>query len=47
MNQIREIKDYKIKLYNCKNRHINEYINLNEYENNQNIDTINIIIIKL
>ena len=33
-----EIKDYKIKLYDCKNRHINEYINLNEYENNQNID---------
>ena len=44
---IYEIKDYKIKLYDCKNRHINEYINLNEYENNQNIDTINIIIIKL
>ena len=35
---IYEIKDYKIKLYDCKNRHINEYINLNEYENNQNID---------
>ena len=35
-----EIKDYKIKLYDCKNRHINEYINLNEYENKQKIDNI-------
>ena len=27
-----EIKDYKIKLYDCKNGHINEDINLNEFE---------------
>ena len=33
-----EIKDYKIKLYDCKNGHITENINLNEYENNQVID---------
>ena len=33
-----EIKDYKIKLYDCKIGHINEYINLKEYENNQFID---------
>ena len=33
-----EIKDYKIKLYDCKNGHINEDINLNEFENNQIID---------
>ena len=33
-----EIKDNKIKLYDCKNWYINEYINLNEYENNQKID---------
>ena len=32
-----EIKDYKIKLYDCKNGHITD-INLNEYENNQVID---------
>ena len=33
-----EIKDYKIKLYDCKNGHIKENINLNEFENNQIID---------
>ena len=33
-----EINDYKIKLYGCKNGHINENINLNEYENKQKID---------
>ena len=33
-----EIKDYKIKLYDCTKGHITENINLNEYENNQNID---------
>ena len=33
-----EIKDYKIKLYDCKNGHTTENINLNEYENNQIID---------
>ena len=37
---IYEIKDYKIKLYDCKNRHINEYINLNEYENKIDISKI-------
>ena len=33
-----EIKDYKIKLYDCKNGYIKENINLNEYEINQIID---------
>ena len=27
-----EINDFKIKLYDCKNGHINENINLNEFE---------------
>ena len=39
-----EIKDYKIKLYDCKNGHINENMNLNEFEDKQKIDTINTII---
>ena len=33
-----EIKDYKIKLYDCKNGHIIEDIKLNEFINKQNID---------
>ena len=33
-----EIKDYHIKLYDCKNRHIIENIKLNEFMNTQNID---------
>ena len=33
-----EIKDYKIKLYDCKNGHIIEDIKLNEFVNKQNID---------
>ena len=33
-----EIKDYKIKLYDCKNGHIKENINLNDFENYQIID---------
>ena len=33
-----EIRDYKIKLYDCKNYHISENIKINEFENKQNID---------
>ena len=33
-----EIKDYKIKLYDCKNGYITENINLNKYEMNQIVD---------
>ena len=33
-----EIKDYKIKLYDCKNGHIIKDIKLNEFVNKQNID---------
>ena len=33
-----EINDFKIKLYDCKNGHINENMNLNEFEDKQKID---------
>ena len=33
-----KIKDYKIQLYDCKQKHSTEIINLNEYENKQKID---------
>ena len=33
-----EIKDYKIKLYDCKNGHIIENIKFNEFESQQNLD---------
>ena len=33
-----DIKNYRIKLYDCKNKHISENIKLNEYEKTQNID---------
>ena len=33
-----EIKDYKIKLYDCKNGHITDNIKLDEFNNTQNID---------
>jgi len=33
-----EIKDYKIKLYECKNGHIMDNIKLDEFNNTQNID---------
>ena len=33
-----EIKDYKIKLYDCKNGHITENIKLTEFDNKQIID---------
>ena len=33
-----EIKDYKIKLYDCKNGHIKDNINLKEFDNKQKID---------
>ena len=32
-----DIKNYRIKLYDCKNNHITENIKTNEYENTQNI----------
>ena len=35
---IYEIKDYKIKLYDCKNGHITENIKLDEFKNKQIID---------
>ena len=38
-----EIKDYKINLYGCKNKHRIENILLNEFEETQNIDRLNII----
>ena len=38
-----EIKDYKINLYGCKNKHKIENILLNEFEETQNIDRLNII----
>ena len=37
------IKDYKIKLYDCKNGHNIDNILLEEYENTQNIDISKII----
>ena len=33
-----KINDYKIKLYDCKNGHITDNIDLNEYENSQAIN---------
>ena len=38
-----DIKDYKITLYDCKNRHKIKNIKINEYENTQNIDLSKII----
>ena len=38
-----EIKDYKINLYGCKNKHSIKNILLNEFEETQNIDRLNII----
>ena len=38
-----EIKDYKILLYGCKNKHQNDIILLNEFENTQKIDESKII----
>ena len=38
-----EIKNYRIKLYDCKNGHIKENIQLNEFNNTQNIDISDII----
>lgn len=37
-NTLMKIKDYKIELYDCKNRHKIENILLNEYDNSQKID---------
>ena len=37
-NVIFELKDYKINLYGCKNKHIINNILINEYIKNQNID---------
>ena len=39
-----EIKDYKINLYGCKNKHRIENILLNEFEETQYIDRLKIII---
>ena len=33
-----EIKNYRIKLYDCKNKHVNDNIALNEFKNLQNIN---------
>ena len=38
-----KIKDYKIFLYGCKNKHQNDIILLNEFENTQKIDEAKII----
>ena len=38
-----EIKDYRIKLYDCKNGHINENIRLDEFLNTQKVDISKII----
>jgi len=38
-----EIKDYKIKLYECKNKHINNELSLDQYIDSQNISESNII----
>ena len=38
-----DIKDYKIKLYECKNKHKLENISLDEFENMQKIDKTKII----
>ena len=38
-----KIKDYKIKLYGCKNKHINDQILLDEYEDTQKINLSKII----
>jgi len=38
-----EIKDYRIKLYDCKNGHVNENLKLDEFINSQNIDISKII----
>ena len=40
---IYEIKDYKIKLYGCKNGHITENIKLDDFNKKQNIDISPII----
>jgi len=42
-NIIIDIKDYKIKLYDCKNKHEIDYMNFFEYENTQKIDEAKII----
>ena len=42
-NTLMKIKDYKIELYDCKNRHKKENILLNEYDNTQKIDLSKII----
>ncbi len=38
-----DIIDYKINIYECKNKHKIENILLNEFEETQNIDRTNII----
>ena len=38
-----ELKDYRIKLYDCKKGHVNENLKLNEFVNTQNIDFSKII----
>ena len=40
---IYEIKDHKIKLYGCKNGHIIDNINLDDFNNKQNIDISQLI----
>ena len=42
-NTLMKIKDYKIELYDCKNRHRKENILLNEFNNTQKIDLTKII----
>ena len=38
-----EIKNYRVKLYDCKNGHIMENIKFNEFENKQGIDISQIV----